>query len=163
MIPKSKIDPKKDPLSYDSSKWGRTPSTEKDNFSHKWKNKNNAAMPTVIGAGAKKCGTGAFSFFMRQNHHFKGARGGEAHFFYDTGKWKKGFDAYSKHFRGYAKFVENAEEFGKTAVFEGTPRYLVEDLVPGRVKGEVKIFSKMTIFLSKNHKEEKFLIFFCLF
>ena len=102
-------------------------------------------MPTVIGAGAKKCGTGAFSFFMRQNHHFKGARGGEAHFFYDTGKWKKGFDAYSKYFRGYAKFVENAEEFGKTAVFEGTPRYLVEDLVPGRVKGEVKDFQKVTI------------------
>ena len=44
---------------------------------------SNAAMPTVIGAGAKKCGTGAFSFFMRQNNHFKGARGGEAHFFYD--------------------------------------------------------------------------------
>ena len=112
-------------------------------------------MPTVIGVGAKKCGTGAFSFFMRQNHHFKGSRGGEAHFFYDAEKWKKGFDAYSKHFRGYAKFVENPKEFGKTAVFEGTPRYLVEDLVPGRVKGEVINFSKIIIFYQKIIKKRK--------
>jgi len=143
----------KDPLPYDSSNWGKTLSSEKFEFNLKRKY-SNAAMPTVIGAGAKKCGTGAFSFFMRQNDHFKGARGGEAHFFYDSEKLKDGFEEYSKHFRGYAKFM-NDSTFGNTVVFEGTPRYLVENLVPERVKDKVKKFCSNISLVSKNHKSEK--------
>jgi len=81
--------------------------------------------PNVIGAGAKKCGTIAFSTFMKLNPQFRSTNFVEGHFLYKEKKFAKGLDGYSN-----ALVPVHEHEIS----YEGTPRYLVESVVPNRVK-----------------------------
>ena len=64
---------------------------------------------------------------MGHHQHFKQARGGEAHFIYDDQKWALGWPYYQKYFQGCGPNDGNV-------IYEGTPRYMVENVVPERVK-----------------------------
>ena len=81
--------------------------------------------PTVLGVGAKKCGTIAFATFMKVNPEFKVHRRVEAHFLYNNESWLGGM-------REYVKKLPISNE--TDVVYEGTPRYLIESVVPERAK-----------------------------
>lgn len=95
--------------------------------------------PTVIGAGAKKCGTFAFATFMAVNPQFRTEKSVEAHYLYKVYKDCKvrilvilQSDRWHKGFQNYAKSLPLTYE--NEVTYEGTPRYLVESVVPDRAK-----------------------------
>ena len=108
-------------------KWGKTPTSEtfKNDFGGYSEPGRQVRPPNVIGAGAKKCGTIAFSTFMKLNPQFRSTNFVEGHFLYKEKKFAKGLDGYSN-----ALVPVHEHEIS----YEGTPRYLVESVVPNRVK-----------------------------
>ena len=110
-------------------KWGKTPTSEsfKNDFGGYDSSEPGRQVrpPNVIGAGAKKCGTIAFSTFMKLNPQFRSTNFVEGHFLYKEKKFAKGLDGYSN-----ALVPVHEHEIS----YEGTPRYLVESTVPNRVK-----------------------------
>ena len=79
----------------------------------------------MLGAGAKKCGTIAFATFMRINPEFKVHGRVEGHFLYKNDSWFGGMREYTKRLP-----ISNESD----VVYEGTPRYLIESIVPERAK-----------------------------
>ena len=110
-------------------KWGKTSTSEtfKNDFGGYDQSEPGRQVrpPNVIGAGAKKCGTIAFSTFMKLNPQFRSTNFVEGHFLYKEKKFAKGLDGYSN-----ALVPVHEHEIS----YEGTPRYLVESVVPNRVK-----------------------------
>ena len=82
-------------------------------------------LPSAIGAGAKKCGTIAFAYFLSLNPDFRRTSYTEGHWLYKDSQWKGGFQSYKRKLP--------TSEPGQVS-YEGTPRYLVEASVPARAK-----------------------------
>jgi len=117
-----------DPPPFNRGKWGTKKPDEKfdwgDDFTEPTEERVKRA-PNVIGAGAKKCGTIAFSTFLALNKQFRTTRFVEGHYLYKPKLFASGLEAYKDKL---------PLSYPSEVSYEGTPRYLVESSVPGHAK-----------------------------
>ncbi|XP_077979522.1 heparan sulfate glucosamine 3-O-sulfotransferase 1-like [Glandiceps talaboti] len=92
-------------------------------------------LPQVIGIGVKKCGTGAFNFFLKQ-HPSISSRGSEVHYFDRDDRYNNGLDWYQNKMPFSSK---------DQLTMEKSPKYFVRPYVPKRIHDDLSPNTKLVL------------------